>query len=119
MPPRPSLAERLPREPQARGTGTLREDVPVGVLERLERGEPATGEQPDGSADPAADSILEHRPAAQQTTGAVGLESEQAGQGLVGRVEDGDVVPAPILHRHVDAAEREIAGDVLEKVDEL
>src|SRR5215471_12232694 len=116
MPPRRSFPERLPREPQTGGTRTLREDVPVGVLERFEGREPAAGEQPDGATDPTADPLLEHRAASEQAGGPVGLEAEQPGQRLVGRIEDRDVETAPILRRHVDAAEREVAGDVLEEV---
>src|SRR5947199_2533572 len=50
----------LARKPCTRGLRPLREDVPVRVLERIEGGEPAAGEQTHRAAEPTAEAGTEN-----------------------------------------------------------
>src|SRR5205085_3797448 len=77
-------------KPRARGAGALREDVETGLLERLQRRQPAAREQADCASDPAADPPTQDLAAAQQATRAFGLELEQPAERFVRPVELSD-----------------------------
>src|SRR5260221_14306943 len=87
MPARHSRAQRLPREAQPRGPRTLRERVPAGVLEDVERRQAAAREEPHPTAEPAPDPLPERPSRAEQPASPIGLETEQRGQRLVRPVE--------------------------------
>src|SRR5690348_18454300 len=111
--PPSSSRERGEREACPGRARALREDVPPRALERVERGEPTTREQPDGAADAAADARLQQAPGGKQRACAFGLEAQQLGQLGARAVESDDAKPAAILCGQVDPAQREVPGHVL------
>src|SRR5262245_49429606 len=116
---RRSSGERRERQSRAGGARALREDVPLGPLERPERGKPATREQADGAADSAADARLQRSAGGEQPARPLRLELERARQLRARAVEHSDAEATPVLRRQIDAAELEVTRHVLQEVDEL
>src|SRR5436305_14575867 len=109
----------LTGEPCARRLRPFREHVPACFLERVERGEPASSEQADGAAEPAADPGAKLVSRTQQRRGALRLEAQQRLELAARPIERRAAEATDVLLRKVDAAELEVARHVLEEVDEL
>src|SRR4051794_1739334 len=106
-------------KPGARGLRPLREDVPVRILERLERGKAAAREEADGAAEPPADSRAEQITRLQERGGALGLETEQRAKVVAWPVERRRPEALAVFAGQVHAAELEVARHVLQEVHEL
>src|SRR3954462_13478786 len=94
---RPSPCERGEREPRPRWAGALREDVPLRALERLELGEPAAGEEPDGASGPSPDARLQQRTTGEEFSLSRRFVLEREPQLRVGPVDRADAEAPPVL----------------------
>src|SRR3954447_20165895 len=110
---RRSPRERGQREPRPRWARTLREDVPLRALERLERGEPAARKEADGASPPSADARLQQRTSGEEIPRARRFVLERVPELRTGPIERGDAEAQPVLGRQVDAAELQVARHVL------
>src|SRR5947209_931611 len=122
MPARRSPDERSDggsREAGARRPWPAGEDVPVRLLEGIERRQPAAREQADRATDATAEPLAQAPARVQELAGALALEAEQLGKGPAWPVERRHPEAAPVFGWEVYAAEREVPRHVLEEVDEL
>src|SRR5712691_1858507 len=119
MPAPSSSCEGGQCESSARRARPLREHVPMCGLERVQRGKPAAGEEPDCPSHPAADSLLQDASFGQQAPSAPRLVTKQLDELRARTVERDHAEPTAVLERQIDATELEIARHVLQEVDEL
>ena len=116
------LLEHHAPERESRWRRSTCEDVVLGPLECLERGEPAARKERHRASGPPTQRAPERKTPAEEVAGPRRLEPCQRPEAL--RARAGELVlcdrEAPeILLRQVDTAELEVSGRVLEEVHEL
>ena len=88
-------------------------------LQRVERREPAAGEEPDPTPHAPPDPLAQRLTRREEVSRACRLEAQQLGQPLVRPVEHRHLEVPAVVGRQVDPPEREVARHVLEEVDQL